>query len=80
MILNTIKSIDRSFYQELKTDLPITSNVQQREPPLPVITRDLYPKVLQGRLKILLWKFVSVPSKSFKEVPPWNYDLRELQL
>ena len=54
MILNTIKSIDRSFYQELKTDLPITSNVQQREPPLPVITRDLYPKVLQGRLKILL--------------------------
>ena len=54
MTLNTIKSMDRSFYQELKTDLPITSNVQQCEPPLPVITRDLYPKVLQGRLKILL--------------------------
>lgn len=54
MLLNTIKSINRWFYQQLKTDLPITSNVQQCEPPLPVITRDLYPKVHQGRLKILL--------------------------
>ena len=54
MLLYTIKSINRLFYQQLKTGLPITSNVQQCEPPLPVITRDLYPKVLQGCLKILL--------------------------